>query len=309
MSIWVKSFFLFIIWYPLRSVVRLFTTRCGKYSRLLVLGEWLGSIFYAVFPLGRKIVHDELSALGLWKPEYGKLTFQHIMKIEMEGMVFGDLNRPLIEQITQFEGLQHLDESMKRGKGTVLTLFHFGWHMHTIPALGYMGYPIKQIADQRPVDLKAKPNFLQAMVIKKRLSNATNLPVTFLSAGAYLRPVIRELENNAVVILALDGREAKDYQPYPFLGRQILLSPTILRVAQKTGANVIPMFAYRHEDGRHRVTLHAPLSGADPDAMVKELLAIFETYIRERPYQYAQYMLGNALAARDPRRNLHPLFA
>lgn len=309
MSIWIKSFCLFIIWYPLRSVVRFFTVRRGRYGRLITLGSCLGWLFWAFFPLGRHIVRNELTALGLWKPGYDKLTFQHIMKIEMEGMVFGDLNPTLVREITEYRGLQHLDDSMKRGKGTLLILFHFGWHMHTIPALGHLGYPIKQIADHRPVDLGATPNFLQALVIKKRRENADKMPVTFFDAGAYLRPVMRELEGNAVMLLAIDGREAKDYQPYPFFGRQILLAPTILKVAQKTGASVIPMFVYRQETGRHLLTLHPPLSGAGPDAMVRELLDLFEPYVRERPYQYAQYMLGNALAVRDPRRKLHPLFA
>jgi hypothetical protein len=58
------------------------------------------------------------------------------------------------------------------------------------------------------------------------------------------------------------------------------------------------MFTYRGEDGKHRVILHPPLSEDDPDQMVKQVVSIFEGYLCQRPCQYAQYLLTNALASR-----------
>jgi len=307
MNAYLKYFPLFIIWYPFRSVLRKFTTRRDAYHRLLKIGDYLGVLFYLVFPLGRKIIEGELQALGLYDQQVARKTFQHIMKVEMEGMVFEDLNRTLVEKITVFRGLRYLDEAIKMNKGVVLSLFHFGWHMHTIPALGYMGYTIKQIADPNPVDLSRELNPFHRKVIEKRMLNSANLPAQFLPAGNYLRPVMRALEENSVLIVALDGRQAKSFQPYSFLGKRILLSPLILRVAQKTGSPVLPMLTYRGEDGRHRVILHPPLHYSDADSAMAEILAIFEPLFQEKPHQYAHYILANCLAARDKERRINPL--
>lgn len=307
MNAYLKYFPLFIIWYPFRSLLRRLTIRQDAYHRLLKIGDLLGNIFYLAFRPGREIIAKELKGLGVAGDEAILKTFQHIMKVEMEGMVFEDLDRSLIEKITVFDGLHHLDEAIERKKGVVLTLFHFGWHMHTIPALGYLGYPIKQIADANPVDLDRHLNPFHRKVIEKRLQNARNLPVQFLPAGNYLRPVIRVLEQNSVLILALDGRQAKNFQPYPFMGRKILLSPLILKVAQKTGTPVLPMLTYRDVDGRHRVNIYSPLEYSDADSAMKQILAIFEPLFRNRPHQYAHYLLYNALGTRDRKREASPL--
>ena len=289
---------LFLIWYPLRKLLRALTLQRGNYRRLLTIGDLLGDLFYFLFPIGRQILRRELANFSLYEPSHVRQTFRHIMKVEMEGMVFEDLNHRMIDNITVFRGLNHLDESLTKGKGVVLALVHFGWHMHTIPALGYMGYKINQIADARPVDLEIDRDFFHRRVIEKRLENAANLPVTFIRAGSYLRPLIRTLEKNEILIVALDGREAKTFKPYSLLNRRIMLSPVMLRVAERVGSPILPMFTYRGEDGRHRVIIHPPLRPNDPDQMVKEFLHIFEGYFREKPYQYAQYLLFNALRAR-----------
>ena len=294
----IKYVTLFFIWYPLRKLLRTFTSLRGKYRRLLTVGGLFGDVFYFLFPTGRHILRRELESFSLYKPSYIRETFRHIMKIEMEGMVFEDLNHGIINNITVFRGLHHLDDTLNDGKGVVLALVHFGWHMHTIPALGYMGYKINQIADARPVDLEINRGFFHRRVIEKRLENAANLPVTFIRAGSYLRPLIRTLEKNEILIVALDGREAKTFKPYSLLNRRIMLSPVMLRVAERVGSPILPMFTYRGEDGRHRVIIHPPLRLNDPDKMVEEFLHIFEGYFRERPYQYAQYLLFNALRAR-----------
>lgn len=308
MNAFVKYGALYVIWYPLRNVVRLFTTRTGHYGRLLKIGDFLGAIFHRLFRPGREIIREELTRIGLYTPREEKLTFQHMMRIEMEGMVFEDLNRDLIRQITCFRGLPYLDRSIARGKGTVLVLFHFGWNMHTIPALGHMGYKIRQVADTRPVDRGATTNWFHREVIERRLANGRSLPVDFVGAASFLRPVVRALQENSTLILAIDGREASNFNVYPFLGQRIRISPVILKTAIKLDATVIPMITYRGRDGRHRVILHRPLEMKDPDIMVQALLDNLARYVRKMPHQYAHYLFTNALANRDPRRNLEPLF-
>jgi KDO2-lipid IV(A) lauroyltransferase len=302
-----KFLVLFLIWHPFRDVVRALTSKRRKYGSLLRLGDRLGDLFHLAFPRLRRIIRDELGALGVYRPGAERATMRHIMKIEMEGMAWEDLDREMIERITEFRGLEHVDKALADGTGAMMILFHYGWHMHTLPALGYMGYPVHQIADTGPVDLKRKPPFLQRKVIKRRLRNSRGLPVTFFTAGKLLRPVFRVLQENKVLLLALDGREAKNFTAYDFLGQKIQLSPTILRVAQKTGSPVLPLFTWRGDDGRHRVEVHPPLTAEDPDGKVRQMLTIFEDYVRERPEQYAQYLLATRLASMRPERALTPL--
>jgi len=305
----IKYLILFLIWFPFRSVLRKVTTKRNAYHRLLLIGNLLGNLFYLFFPVGRKIIKRELEALGLYARPYVRETFQHIMKIEMEGIVFEDLNRSMVEKITIFQGLEYLDQSLRRGTGAVLALFHFGWHMHTIPALGYLGYKIYQIADPRPVDLQRKRSFFQRKVIEKRLQNANNLPVQFIKAGTYLRPIMRLLQKDNVLIVALDGKEAKTFDEYPFLGRRILLSPAMVKVAMKIGTPILPMLTYRGEDGRHRIIIHPPVHSNEPDEVMQRIIQIFEGYIRKRPHQYAQYMFSNALRVMKDKQEETALFA
>jgi lauroyl/myristoyl acyltransferase len=287
--------FLFFIWYPFRSILRWFTTKRGSYNLLFKVGDFLGNLLYLCFPTGRRLMKEQLIACRLYESGVVRKGFQHMMKTEMEGMVFEDLNPNVIKKITVFYGLHHLDQCLKGGRGAILTLFHLGWHMHTIPALGYTGYRIKQLADEYPVDLDRDFGYFRRMVIKKRLKNAANLPAEVLHTGNYIRPIIRALEQNDILICAIDGREGRNLERYNFLGRKILISPVIFSLAIKTRSPVLPMVTYRGKDGKHRIIVHPPIKHDSPEKMINRCLAVYEYYITKQPHQYAHYLLINAL--------------
>ncbi len=285
-----KYLVLLVVWYPLREVIRLCTTKRGAYRPLLWIGNLLGTLYYLLSGRGRRIATDVFARLGLLLPGVVRKTFQALARREVEGMVQEDLNRELIERITVFEGLEHLDAALAKGRGAIMVLFHFGWHMHLFSALGFLGYPIHQVFFPRD-EARGGMHPLERLLRERQRRNARNLPVTFHKAGGLLRDIYTLLAANEVLMVTIDGRAAKSFDAFPFLAGQIHLSPTIFKILPRTGSPVLPLFTYLGEDGRHRVIAHPAVTATEPTAILAEIVTLFEGYVRERPEQYGAYLL------------------
>jgi KDO2-lipid IV(A) lauroyltransferase len=130
---------------------------------------------------------------------------------------------------------------------------------------------------------------LREMMLKLRESFGAKL----ISTDAGLRPLLRELNNNACIGLAADTRP--DSGPLiPFFGREALTNVSGARLALRTNAALIPIRGERLGKGRFRITVYDPVVNELPDApaeeqaiaMTSRINDYFEDWIRENPGQW-----------------------
>ncbi len=292
----IKWLILIFVWYPLRRIIHIAPTKAvSKICNIM------GILTPFLYKKQSQIMQTELEVLikGLPDKKYNKIVieaFTLFIKNEIERLYFDKKDRIL--SLVEFEGLEHLDSALSRGKGAILALFHFGNHFLVMPALGYRGYPICQLANRSVVKDMAeweRLGMLQRLVAKRRREIGNKVPTEMLMAHKLGKKVFKVLKNNKILLWTVDGRAGKKMKPYKILGREINLSNSIFRISLSTGSPVIPLYIIRRDDGIHRLIISNPIEFDSPDSGVKKFLAIFKDYFLAYPHHYAVNLMFEKL--------------
>lgn len=301
----IKSLILLFVWYPLRTILYFLPQRV-VYSGCGLLGKTL-----SLLSVERKdIMKSELKALIKDKSEteyesIADTAFKQIFMDEEERLYFDKENKVL--SIVDFKGLENLDGALRKGNGVVMVLAHFGNHLLVIPALGYKGYPIYQLAEQGASSGDKKIGFLQNLVIKRRRSLGAKMPAEIISANKIGKNIFKILEDNKVLLCAFDGRVGKKMKEFDFFGRRMLLSSSIFKIAQTTGSPVLPLFIARKKDNTSTLVVGSPLEFETPDDGLTEFLKVFRDIFLKYPEHYAANLMFERL--RSARGGENPLFS
>ena len=183
-----------------------------------------------------------------------------------------------LEARVRYEGLEHLEQALAKGKGVILLTGHF-----TSMELG-----------GRLIMLKT-PCHVMFHQMKNPLFNAVMMQArTFHSEGIILRDdpkaMIRALRKNKVVWYAPDqdfGRKTSVFAR--FFGVQAATIPATARIVKISGAAVIPFVPRREQDGSYTLTIGAALEGfpvGDDIEDAQRINDIIEAEIRKSPEQY-----------------------
>jgi len=183
-----------------------------------------------------------------------------------------------LEPRVRYEGLEHLEQALEKGKGVILLTGHF-----TSMELG-----------GRLMMLKT-PCYVMFHQLKNPLFNAVMMRArTFHSEGIVLRDdpksMIRALRKNKVVWYAPDqdfGRKTSVFAK--FFGVQAATIPATARIVKISGAAVIPFVPRREQDGSYTLTLGAALKDfpvGDDIQDAQRINDIIEAEIRKSPEQY-----------------------
>jgi hypothetical protein len=173
---------------------------------------------------------------------------------------------------------------------------------HRVVQVAARGLAPADIAREHAVLLGATP--LREAVRAAREADEDRTGATFLDLRTSPRPLYRALSDGAVVSLAFDGRVGARWEPVPFLGRTALLSPGAFKLAESTGAPIVPAFVETRETGPHVCHVGPPVRVPAHEARAR-VLAWTEAHIRRAPASYGAWLLHCRL------RNAiddHPLF-
>jgi len=185
-----------------------------------------------------------------------------------------------IDQIVVFEGLEHLDQALEKGRGVLLPVPHIGnERLHHI-LLALKGYPVAVVSssyeDHGPVARRIK---LDA----SRRFHEVGHP-------GDARWLLRMLKENCVLQVACDAEAGETGIIAEFLGQRILLPTGWIRLALKTGATVLPSTLLRQEDDRHKLIIRPAFEVRQNSDKIKALRDNVQRYMntvaevfRERP--------------------------
>ena len=252
------------------------------------VGRVAGDVIYSLNRRIREIIEVELDLL--FGPKFTENRIKDITKRGVENyymrliemILLGALDKESINKIVQVEGLENLDMALSKGKGVILLLSHFGSFLLPLPFLGYRGYKINQITGKQ-----AHTSLIAERIWTWRRREAEKLPVKFLQADKFLRPVYKALKDNEVVAIAFDGRDGSIFRRVKILNRVALISPGPFDLAIKTGATIVPTFIARQADNTHRLMLAKPIETQKTSPFEEKVSDILTAY----SHHFADYLL------------------
>lgn len=182
------------------------------------------------------------------------------------------------------EGWDHLAEAKGRGRGFFVLSAHLGhWEIAAHVAGAYFG-PLSVVG--RPLDNPHLDRELTAF--RRRFGNLT------LGKRGAARGMLRTLEERGIVGILIDQRvRPSEGIVAPFFGRPSLASPVLARLSLRSGAPVVPIFAFGEPGGRYRFVARPaiePEGDAKDEAAVLAMTRLYleatEREIRGRPAEW-----------------------
>jgi Kdo2-lipid IVA lauroyltransferase/acyltransferase len=218
---------------------------------------------------------DRLDALS-------RQNFAEMGRIVIEWARHSRLSPEALLARVEFEGLEHLEKAIARGRGALVVTAHYG-HWELIPSAGRYRLPQMEIT---PTGRTLHNPWVQAMVASRR-----NLGGGFVLERDTAE-IIRALRRNASVGILVDLRRSRKRGGIlvPFLGRRAWTTHGPATIARRTGAALIPAYTRRIQGARHRIVLYPELEQprgedlhADTAALTAALNQALGRFILEQP--------------------------
>lgn len=252
------------------------------------IGSALGSAFYACSKRYRTVALKNLrAAYGHEKSEpeiraMAQEVFRHFARESLVFFYLLSLSNEQINALVDVEGVEHLDNALREGKGCLVITAHYGnWELlaRKTAILGHVVNVIARDSDD---------------------PGMTGIATRIRESGGYRvfdrdRPMIsafRCLKNNEILGILPDQNESGGVF-VDFFGRPAAtaIGPALLSL--RSGAPIVPAFAFRKPDGRYHATFYPRIEFAptgDHEQDVRDLTALIteaiEREVRRNPTQW-----------------------
>lgn len=254
------------------------------YRVLLKMGAGMGNMIRCTSTKTRKIVEINLQ---LCFPELAPAERENLLKKNFESMCIALFEMALawwapgrkLQSMRHVHGLEHLENALKKGKGVIFCSAHFlslelcGRLFSLKTPFAVMYRPQKQpVLDKLARYYRAK--FYERVIAREDL-----------------RGMLKYLKSNGVVWYTpdIDGG-LKNSIFLPFMGVEAATITMTARLATISGAEVVPIFCYRRDDGSgYDICIEPALENyptGDVEADTLRINQIIETAIRKKPEQY-----------------------
>jgi Kdo2-lipid IVA lauroyltransferase/acyltransferase len=252
-------------------------------------GRALGALVAAVDTRHRDIAKDNLRrSFPDWPEGQVDATARGVW-VHFGGVMF-DLIRILargpkeVSALVTIEGREHAERAHRSPRGVVIMTGHFGnWETHGIVHAKHFG-SIGVVA--RPLD---NPSLNAAMTALRE--SAGNEVIE--KDHAMIRSMRRLKAAQGVAFVVDQNVQEKEGIFVDFFGRPACTTPFAARLAQKTGAMVLPCRAVMTPDFRYRVIYDPPIDPAEfgsgeegVRSLTQAMMRITEAWIRGNPDQW-----------------------
>ena len=206
-------------------------------------------------------------------------VFRSIARMLVSFARFPRLRRENICSLIRYEGFEHFEEALRRGKGVLFATGHLGnWELSAF-AHAFLAAPMHVVV--RPLD---NP-LIDAFVERYRGLSGNHI----LSKRDFVRPMLKALQRNEAVGILVDQNAAHGEGVFVnFFGHKACVSPVFAKLAARTGAAVIPGFAVWSEaEHRYILKFYPPVAiNGDAGADTQLIQAALESAIREHPGEW-----------------------
>lgn len=216
-------------------------------------------------------------------------SFSHFGRMGVDLLRHHSFDEAQLRHEIKAEGLEHIDEALRFGKGVILVAPHLGnWEAGV--SLGcFVPYHAVAVADE---------GLLASLVAGHR----ARAGIDIVPRSRSLRPILRALGRNELVVLMSDLAKDMRSVSVEFFGRPSRVPSGPAQLARRTGAPLVPIYAVRDKDQMTMVRVEAPFAPIvtdnpehDLQRMSQWMADFFARVIRRHPdqwYPYQEYWAG-----------------
>ena len=249
------------------------------------LGETFGLMFYGVDRVHRRIALANLQ-VAFPKKSAGecrviaRAMFQHFGRLLVELLKFSSLPPHRQLALVDLEGEERVRLALAQGKGILFCTGHFGFWEQQAVAHALKFEPMAVMA--RPLDNPKLHGLLEAI----RTSNGNEV---VYRRGAVRKALRLLAEGKGVGILIDQHMTSADAIYVDFFGRPAATTSTLAALALRTGAPVIPLFAFPASGGRYRMIYEHPVEPPPHDCedpvreFTQRCTDVLEMHVRRHP--------------------------
>jgi Kdo2-lipid IVA lauroyltransferase/acyltransferase len=267
----------------------LFPIQMLSLNGVCLLARFFGNTLYHTSPKRRKIARINLDiAFGDTKTteEKNNIAKQSMIYMVMVALQCLWVTRNTKQRIYQLfpshpEGIEHLDQALKRGKGAFYLMAHYGnWE-----ALGiYWGH--ENLSQVYSIARKLDNPYFENFINKLRTTSGGGV---FHKEGSPLK-VVRALKRNSCVAVMMDQNGGIGGLFVDFFGKKAATPRSLALLSYSTGAPVLPLIPYPSEKGTYQAILFPEIKLEKTDDKDKDIFRWTEEYqkvlekiIRDRP--------------------------
>lgn len=200
-------------------------------------------------------------------------------------------------------GFERVHAALELGKGAVLWVAH-GFHGHLGAKVGFHRAGLRVVHLSTPAHGFSTTRFgvrhlnrMQTRIEDRYIAERVMLPVDtgdVRRQNAALQTLIKRLRANKVVSVTGQRGTGRTVTA-PFLDGTLTLAPGAAMLAHMTGATLLPVFAFRAEDGCIEVTAEQPIAVAGPReaavvGAVRAFASLSEPYVLRYPVQWLSWV-------------------
>jgi KDO2-lipid IV(A) lauroyltransferase len=258
--------------------------------RLLARGlaGLVGMVVYALASRLRRVARANLAMAmpdlsGAERARIVRGVFRNLSRMLAEFALLPRYTRENVATVIPCDGFHNYAAAVARGKGVIYLTGHLGaWEVGAFSQSVY-GYPLH-------VMIRALDNPLLNDLVNRYRGLAGN---RIIEKRDFLRGVLQVLKNNETVGILMDQNSSLAEGVFvDFFGIPACTSTGMARIALRTGAAVVPAFAF-WEGKKYRLCFDPPLQLVETGDVEKDVAAntqlftkVLEDYVRRYPDQW-----------------------
>lgn len=260
------------------------TSQLLSYSMTLSIGRAIGRLIYHLSPKRKHIAAVNLGICFSDKTEQERQTIlrQHFESLGIGMLMIGFAwwaKESKLKPLVEIEGLEHLQQSLARGKGIILLSAHFT----DLEVTGRL------LSLFQPFAVMYRPH--ENPVIEWAFNRNRRERFEAAIPRNEIRQVIRTLKKNLPVWYAPDQSfKGQNSTLAPFFGEPAGTNTATSRLAKISGAQTILFSGYRKADGSgYKLVIHSPLEdfpSEDIQYDATRINGLIEKAVAYAPEQY-----------------------
>ena len=248
-----------------------------------LISEVAGTMAYLVAPRGRAAVRANLATIAPGRSLSARRVFVNQVRQYLEVFQIPRLDRARFDAVVRVEGWDNFVCAQRLGKGVIFGSAHLGPIALVGQVLITRGYTLTLPAE------KTDSEFMRAV---NRARQAQGLVLVPMDSAIGIHRVIRD---GGVLGILADRAVTGVGERVEFFGRTALLPSAHVALALRTGAALLPAFAWRENEflvARIEEPLVLASTGdrdSDVRAGVRQFAARLERYVKEHPEQWSVF--------------------